>query len=182
LQDGLSDELDQLWRQDILPPETGEDGDQFGHTLAAGNFNGDGCVDLAISATGENTGNGKVHILFGAGTLFTGEGSQAFQDVVSENYASFGFALAAGDFDANGYDDLAIGKPYGNFGTSLDAGLAFVYYGATTGLSSANRRTLSLNNTSNFDPGADDHFGYALVALERPQPKVQRVFLPMVMK
>ncbi len=181
LQAGLSDEFDQLWHQGLLPPETGEDGDQFGHTLAAGNFNGDDNVDLAISATGENTGNGKVHILFGAGTLFTGEGDQAFQDIISENYAYYGYALAAGDFDANGCDDLAIGKPYGDYGASLDAGFVLVYYGASAGLSSANRR-LNFNNTSSFVPAADDHFGFALVALDTPRAKGHQIYLPLVLR
>jgi hypothetical protein len=187
--DGLTDEIDQLWRQDLLAPELSEDGDMFGNALQAGNFNGDEYMDLAIGASFEDRGAaidaGVVHVLYGSGTLFTGAGSAVLQNAAPSDYDYYGSALAAGDFDANGCDDLAIAEPYGNFASTNDVGVVFVYYGTTSGISLANNRVLSLNNTSSFVPAADDHFGYALVALTRRSyvpSEGYHVYLPLTYK
>ena len=47
----------------------------------------------------------------------------------------YGHALATGDFDGNGHDDLAIGAPsvngqLGPVATGVDAGAFYVLYGA----------------------------------------------------
>ena len=69
--------------------------------LVAGDFNGDGCVDLAVA--GNNiAGAGVVAVLLG-------DGDGTFQPPV--NYAAgtiFPSALVAGDFDGHGRVDLAI--------------------------------------------------------------------------
>jgi hypothetical protein len=54
---------------------------------------------------------------------------------VAADYDEFGVALATGDFDGNGSDDLAIGVPGENSGSISDAGAVQVLYGldGTTG-------------------------------------------------
>jgi FG-GAP repeat len=52
----------------VVPPRAA--GDFFASSLAAGDFNGDGCVDLAIGVVGEHIPNdieaGAVHVLYGS--------------------------------------------------------------------------------------------------------------------
>src|SRR5687767_9170258 len=47
---------------------------------------------------------------------------------------AFGGSLAAGDFDGDGYDDLAIGVPTEDVGSAVDAGAMVVVYGTAAGL------------------------------------------------
>ena len=56
--------------------DAAEAGDEFGRSLAVGNFNSDGFNDLAIGAPGENRGAGTVHVLYGSASGLTATGSQ----------------------------------------------------------------------------------------------------------
>jgi hypothetical protein len=58
---------DQLWSQDTQDVEgTAGGGDSFGRSLAAGDFNDDGDVDLAIGVRGEGGGEGAVNVIYGS--------------------------------------------------------------------------------------------------------------------
>jgi hypothetical protein len=114
-----------FWSQDtegILGEAEG--GDNFGTTLATGDFNNDGYGDLAIGSPFEDVGGiqaaGSVNILYGsaAGLSATaGPGNVLIhQDGTSvadqaETSDWFGASLATGDFDGDGFDDLAVGVP-----------------------------------------------------------------------
>ena len=97
--------------------------DNFGWNMAVGDFNGDGNSDVAINE-GENK-NGVV-VLYGSASGLTFTGAQYLQEVAGSEYSAF---LATGQFKGDGYDDLAIGEPYG--GTT---GLVEVHYGSASGL------------------------------------------------
>ena len=124
-----------------------EDVDSFGESLAAGDFNGDGFDDLAIGVPNEdigdngNSGKGQIHVLFGSfedglrgtGSLFW---SETFLGGLSEEGDHYGQALAAGDFDGDTFDDLAIGIPFEDFGPGnaiTDTGQVAVIYGDEDG-------------------------------------------------
>lgn len=112
-------------------------------------FNGDGVADIAIGAPGESVagaaGAGAVTVIYGAGP---GLGLDAFVPVpasqltqatfgleIPEVGDGFGSSLAWGDFDADGFDDLAVGSPGEDLPTgTVDAGLVLVFYGSPGGL------------------------------------------------
>lgn len=163
---------DQLWHQENTGNgSVSEFNDEFGTSLAAGDFDGDGYADLAIGAPKEDIGSrndaGMVTIIYGSSSGLTNAGDQEWhQDKagikgVAETNDFFGAALATGDFDNDGYDDLAIGIPEEN-GDATNTGAVGVLFGASSGLT-ARDAFLDLNSpTLSFAPGFDDKFGSAL--------------------
>jgi hypothetical protein len=77
----------------------------------AADFNNDGVADLAIGVPGEAVGGpendiaGVVNVLYGAGGGLSGSGAQLFSQVggTVEFRDRFGEALAAGDFNQDGF-------------------------------------------------------------------------------
>src|SRR5688500_13335341 len=85
--------------------------------IARGDFNGDGIGDLAIGIPFEDIGGkqdaGAVNVIYGSVqglSADAGPSDQFFGYTVTN--ARAGSALAAGDFDGDGYSDLAIGAPF----------------------------------------------------------------------
>jgi len=151
--------------------------DAFGLGLAAGDFDNDGAVDLAVGAVGESIGDifsaGAIHVLYGGGDGLTGAGSQYFTQnspgvsSSAEEHENFGGPMAAGDFDDDGYADLAIGVPIESIGTTGSAGAVTVLYGGAAGLTGAGSQYFNQNT-----PGvatvaeAGDLFGVAVIAVD----------------
>jgi hypothetical protein len=121
-----------------------EPSDFFGATLAGGDFNNDSADDLAIAAPFEDVGSaldaGAINVLFGSTAKLTATGNQQFfqggggMAGVAEDGDSFGFALAVGDFNTNGFDDLVIGAISEDIGAIQDAGAVNVLYGSAARL------------------------------------------------
>jgi hypothetical protein len=176
---GLSTSGDQFWHQnspDIVG--TAEENDSFGAALAAGDFDGDGYTDLAIGIPDEDVGSavdaGSVLILYGTDSGLSDSGDQGVNDYLfgdtPEAGDHLGYALAAGDFDGDGNDDLAIGVPdedYDDYGDLLwNAGCVHILYGSSSaGLYSGVIQTWHQDLGGGSDsPDDDEQFGYALIA------------------
>ncbi|TAH36375.1 MAG: hypothetical protein EYC70_11270 [Planctomycetota bacterium] len=136
-------------------------------------FNDDGYRDLAIGAPGEDINGaadaGAVHVLYGSMNGLTGTSDQFLhQDAdgifdTAEPGDRFGSALAYGDFDSDGFDDLAVGVPYQDKAGKANAGMVQVFYGSATGLGTAKQQLLSLDDYNMSGPSAaGDQFGKAL--------------------
>jgi len=120
-----------LWGPDV--------NQRFGAALAAGDFNGDGRADLAVGAPWRDDGTtadvGRVFVHEGiVGGISLGPDFDFGPTALGLTPISgdeFGAALTVGRFNADVYDDLAIGIPGRNGGD----GLVVVLYGSPAGLS-----------------------------------------------
>jgi len=144
-----------------------EAGDEFGAALAAGDFDGDGLDDLATGSPGEAPGalppSGAIWIFPGSASGPSG-GDLFLEEQAGETSAAddgFGRVLAAGDFDADGFDDLAIGAPGEDLGGTADAGALVIFRGSAAGLGAGVVVTAAAFAQA---AGAGDRFGDALVA------------------
>ena len=171
---GLSADGDQLWHQDrpgVL--DTAEGYDEFGHQLAAGDFNGDGRSDFAVSVD-EYFGlfvGGAVHVLYGGAAGLSANGDQLWhQDSpgvlgTADEDDGFGADLAAGDLDGDGRSDLAIGALGERVGNLEGAGAVNVLYGGASGLSADGDQLWHQNSPGVLEAAeTSDFFGSALAA------------------
>jgi hypothetical protein len=179
---GLSGDGSQRWSQDsegVL--DASESNDMFGASLETGDFDGDGYGDLAIGVPGERVadalydyGEGAVAVLYGTPTGLSADGNQRWDEDspgvpgTPEHVGLFGAALAAGDFDGDGADDLAIGAPFHDVGSAFGAGLVVVLRGsAGDGLTSTDAQRLTQASAGVPSKPEDyDEFGTALAAAD----------------
>ena len=92
--------------------------------------------------SGSVTDGGAVLILHGSSSGLTGvvdddlifQGLAGVVDGTFESDDRFGEALAVGDFDDDGYDDLLVGVPGEDLSGGADAGAVHVFYGSASGL------------------------------------------------
>lgn len=154
-----------------------ESSDRFAFSLTSGNFNSDGANDLAVGVYLEDlavTNDGFVNVIYGiAGTGLDATGNHGLSDLGTasgggESSDQFGWSLAAGDFGGDGDDDLAIGVPLENIGSSLDAGEVQVYYGAAGGIIIPSSSQQWNQDTASVPGGVEvgDKFGYALTSAD----------------
>jgi len=138
----------QFWSQLTLPGEL-ERSDHFGWSVAAGNFNGDSRNDILVGVPFEDLPDnpdpgwlqdviidaGAVNVIYSwydpssQGAQFLHQDSPGIPGK-AEDYDYFGWSVATGDFNYDGFDDGAIGVPWEDIGQKKpDAGAVDVLFG-----------------------------------------------------
>lgn len=136
-------------------------------------FDRDGCEDLVVGAPGEDVGPaanaGVVVVKYGCRSEIDRwhQGNDGLGSSL-ESGDGFGHAVAAGDFDRDGYADLAVGAPSEDEGSRRDVGAVTVLRGSADGLTSTG--AFSIRQSAASGPlsanEAGDRFGYSLAARE----------------
>ena len=126
---------------------TGAEGfSRVGDALAAGDVNGDGITDLILGAPfagrpvgtrpgSPRTETGEMYVIFGSSSL-SGErnttfGEQDFTATGNQRFSQFGGAVASGDVNDDGIDDIVVGAPQTDLaqGEIAAAGAVYVFLG-----------------------------------------------------
>lgn len=160
---------------------TAEANDYFGAAFASGDFDRDGYADLAIGVPGEAFTSrhnvGAVHVMYGSAAGLTTardriwhQGSPGVPGM-NEGNDRFGATLAVGDFDGDGYADLAIAAPGENVGTIYEAGQVTILRGSALGLGTSGAQLWNQGSPGIADDPEDlgenwagEGFGSALAA------------------
>src|SRR5690349_5081501 len=106
--------------------------------VASGDFNGDGFDDLAIPVPNQEVNGavdaGAVIIMYGTASGISATGSKMFNENKSgmasnaEVLDRFSTTLATGDFNGDGFSDLAIGVPHQTVNGQANAGAVHVMF------------------------------------------------------
>lgn len=156
-------------------------GDRLGSALACGDFDGDGYDDLAIGAPQKDVSvgidnAGQVVVIHGSATglssltdeIWNQDTARDGVDVngVAEADDLFGSALASGDFDGDGFDDLVIGVPAEDVSGSTNTGAVHVLFGSDGRLTPVGQRLVTVATFEAMGlgagPGNNDRFGSSL--------------------
>ncbi len=141
---GIATSGHQFWSQDSEGIKgAAETGDLFGYVTACADFDSDGFDDVVVGVPLEDVGSivdaGSVHVLYGGSTGLTNRDMSIHQDSpgaagTAEAGDVFGAALSTGDFNGDGYPDLAVGVVEEDIGGISNAGAIQIFYGSGSGL------------------------------------------------
>ena len=130
--------------------------------LVRGDFDGDGDEDIAVSSPQDDCGKGVIHVRSGTTVISWTRDTPGILGTAACNQF-FGTALAVGDFDDDGYDDLAVSAPGASDTGDVRSGAVHVFYGGTGGLSTSgdqiwNQDTVGIQGVAE----SNDYMGAAL--------------------
>ena len=121
---------------------------QFGYAVgSAGDVNGDGLSDVIVGAPFFDAG--RVSVYHGSPTGLSS--AATFSSKYNKAPAEFGTSVAGiGDFNGDGFGDVAIGAPRVGDQTTPAGGLVRVHYGGRTGLANAAAFNVTGSQTNAF--------------------------------
>ncbi|MCW2789199.1 MAG: hypothetical protein JWP56_1502 [Aeromicrobium sp.] len=159
--------LDDQYLDQAEPGVAGSSSDyeQFGSGVAFGDYNDDGCADLAVGATAQSN-SGSLFIFYGskAGLRTTGSTRITYEQLLGAPGTpidqGFGYILQAGDLNDDGVTDLALGVPVRPVGDSDGRGTVAVLLGGSGGLSTTQK--LVLDRSSAGIPAGEGEVGKTL--------------------
>ncbi len=173
---GLSAAGNQVWSQGSEGISgTAEAGDQFGRSLAAGNFGNSSHADLAVGVPFEDqaaTNDGAVNVIYGGvGGLSARAGNEVWSQGgegvggTPRRETSSGTAWRPANFGNSSQADLAVGVPFEDQAATNDGAVNVIYGAATGGLGAAGNEVWSQGSQDiTGTPEAGDQFGYSLAA------------------
>lgn len=175
---GLAPVRSQFFVNADIPSYPAQASDQFGSAVAIGDFNGDGADDLATGVPFDRgpiedprQSAGAVFIRWGVSGSGLAPGAAT---TILNQYAfggpdtaqagdHFGWTLAAGDFNFDGRDDLAVGTIHDDEPGGGTKGSVQIFYGQTGGIDLAGAQYLQLGRGGlPGSSGLGDEFGWAL--------------------
>ena len=155
----------------ISPSGSLEPGHHATPATTDADFDADGFSDLAVAGGLQNVkdvDDGVVVVVYGSAAGLNPGRSQGWSETDFDGPAtrSFGEAITIGDFDGDGFSDLAIGSPDAPVDSAKEhAGNVRIIYGSLRGLAKARSQLWSQNSpgiAGHAEP--NDGFGVALVA------------------
>jgi hypothetical protein len=155
--EGPGDETTTVDQDSPSVPGVGEEGDQFGYQLTAGDVDGDGHADIGVGVPFETLGTGGARKETGTTMLLPGGERGTFgtrAQVVSQDGKGvpgkaeagdrFGETVTLRDLDDDGLSELGIGAP-GEDGSAEGSGASWLLRGTPGGLGA--------DGALSFDPG-----------------------------